>query len=96
MPQGLIAAALADILWGLFPLYWKLLAHVPALEIMAHRIAWCALFVALWLTFREGWGWLRQLSPRLLGMLVGSSMLIAVNWWLYIWSVNAGHPYHRE
>lgn len=91
MRPGLLAATCAYFIWGLFPLYWKLLAHVPALEIMAHRIAWCALFVALWLTVREGWGWLRQLSPRLLGMLVGSSMLIAVNWWLYIWSVNAGH-----
>ena len=91
MRQGLFAAAGAYFIWGLFPLYWKLLVQVPALEIMAHRIAWCALFVALWLSAREGWGWLRTLSPRLLAMLVGSATLISVNWWMYIWAVNSGH-----
>lgn len=91
MRQGLFAAVGAYFIWGLFPLYWKLLAPVPALQIMAHRIVWCALFVALWLTVREGWAWARTLSPRLLTMLAGSSALIAVNWWLYIWAVNSGH-----
>ena len=91
MRQGLFAAAGAYFIWGLFPLYWKLLAPVPALQIMAHRIVWCALFVALWLTLREGWAWARTLSPRLLAMLAGSSALIALNWWLYIWAVNSNH-----
>lgn len=91
MRQGLIAAAGAYLIWGLFPIYWKLLAVVPASQIMAHRIAWCALFVALWLSLREGWGWLRTLSPRLLAMLSASAFFIACNWWLYIWAVNAGH-----
>lgn len=91
MRQGLFAAAGAYFIWGLFPLYWKLLATVPALEIMAHRIVWCAAVVAIWLSVREGWGWTRTLSPRLVGMLVGSAALISVNWWLYIWAVNSGH-----
>lgn len=91
MRQGLLAAAAAYLIWGLFPLYWKLLSSVPALQIMAHRIVWCALFVALWLVMREGWAWTRTLSGRLLAMLAGSSALIALNWWLYIWAVNSGH-----
>jgi len=91
MRQGLFAAAAAYFIWGLFPLYWKLLTQVPALEIMAHRIVWCAVFVALWLSLREGWGWVRGLSPRLLMLLIGSATLISGNWWLYIWAVNTNH-----
>lgn len=91
MRQGLIAAAAAYLIWGLFPIYWKLLQAVPAPQIMAHRIVWCLMFVAAWLTLRDGWAWLRQISPKLLGMLATSALLIAANWWLYIWAVNAGH-----
>jgi chloramphenicol-sensitive protein RarD len=91
MRQGLVAAASAYLIWGLFPIYWKLLQTVPAAQIMAHRIVWCLLIVALWLGLREGFGWLRGLSPRLLAMLATSAALISMNWWLYIWAVNAGH-----
>lgn len=91
MRQGLIAAAVAYLIWGLFPIYWKLLQVIPAPQIMAHRIVWCLMFVSAWLALRDGWGWLRQLSPKLLGMLATSALLIAANWWLYIWAVNAGH-----
>lgn len=91
MRQGLFAAAAAYLIWGLFPVYWKLLQAVPAQQIMAHRIVWCLSFVGLWLSLRGGWGWLRGLSPKLLAMLATSALLIACNWWLYIWAVNAGH-----
>ena len=91
MRQGLIAAAVAYLIWGLFPIYWKLLQVIPAPQIMAHRIVWCLMFVSVWLALRNGWGWLRQLSPKLIGMLATSALLIAANWWLYIWAVNAGH-----
>ena len=91
MRQGLFACAAAYFIWGLFPIYWHWLAAVPSLQVMAHRIVWCSLFVALWLMFRDGFGWVRALSPRLLKMLAASSLLISINWWLYIWAVNAGH-----
>lgn len=91
MRQGLFAAAAAYLIWGLFPIYWKLLQAVPAPQIMAHRIVWCLAFVAVWLAVRDGFSWLRELSPRLLGLLATSALLIALNWWLYIWAVNAGH-----
>ncbi|AXQ31856.1 EamA family transporter RarD [Solimonas sp. K1W22B-7] len=89
--KGLAAALGAYLIWGLFPLYWKLLATVPAVQTMAHRTVWCALLVALWLGFREGYGWLRELPRRTVGMLLISALLIACNWWLYIWAVTAGH-----
>lgn len=91
MKQGLFAAAGAYLLWGLFPIYWRLLQDVPSAQIMAHRIVWCVTFVCGYLMLRDGLGWLRRLSRRVLGMLCLSSLLIACNWWLYIWAVNTGH-----
>ncbi|HEY0916224.1 MAG TPA: EamA family transporter RarD, partial [Solimonas sp.] len=89
--KGLTAALGAYLIWGMFPLYWKMLATVPAVQTMAHRTVWCALVVAIWLGLREGFGWLRTLSRRTVGMLLISALLIACNWWLYIWAVTVGH-----
>lgn len=71
-------------LWGLSPLYWRLLAHVPAHEILMHRIAWSALFLAF--VMRGRWADLRAAArrPRTAGLLLGSTALIGVNWYLYI------------
>ncbi|HVT34469.1 MAG TPA: EamA family transporter RarD, partial [Nevskiaceae bacterium] len=91
MQQGLLAAAAAYFIWGLFPIYWRYLVEVPSLQIMAHRIVWCALLVFAYLFARDGRAWLARFNRKLLLMLSGSSLLIAVNWWLYIWAVNHGH-----
>jgi chloramphenicol-sensitive protein RarD len=93
MNQGLAAAAGAYLIWGLWPLYWRLLEQVPALEIMAHRVLWCAAVVLLYLFARYRLAWLGPLRahPRVLGMLALSGLLIGGNWWLYIWAVNAEH-----
>lgn len=91
MKQGLLAAVGAYLIWGLFPLYWKLLAAVPALQTMAHRTAWCAVLVGLWLLLRGELGALRQIPRKVWGMLGISAVLIALNWWLYIWAVNHDH-----
>lgn len=90
--QGLAAAIAAYVLWGVFPLYWYLLRHVPSLEIIAHRILWCAVFVVGWLLLREGTGWLRAAlaRPRVGRLLVLSSLLISFNWGVYIWAVTHG------
>jgi chloramphenicol-sensitive protein RarD len=91
--SGFWATVGAFLIWGVFPIYWKALAEVPALQIMAHRLAWCFVLVAAWLTLRRGAAWWRPLvaQPRLLKLLCTSAVLIAANWWLYIWAVNAGH-----
>lgn len=91
MQQGLLAAAAAYFIWGLFPIYWRWLVNVPSLQIMAHRIVWCALFVIVYMFLREGRDWLRALNRKLMLMLAASAVLIAINWWLYIWAVNSGH-----
>lgn len=91
--RGLWMAVGAFVLWGLMPLYWHLLKHVPSLQVVAHRALWSALLVAAFLTLTRGRGWLRAVfsQPRLAGMLLASGLLIGFNWSLYVWAVNAGH-----
>jgi len=83
----------AYVAWGLMPLYWHLLKVVPSLQIIAHRVVWSALFVCGWLSLKYGRSWLRETlaRPHAAPMLVLSGALIAFNWGLYIWAVNAGH-----
>jgi chloramphenicol-sensitive protein RarD len=91
--RGLWMAVGAFVIWGLMPLYWHLLKSVPSLQIVAHRIVWSAVFVAGWLLWKYGRGWWRETlaQPHAAWMLALSGTLIAFNWGLYIWAVNAGH-----
>ena len=83
----------AFLLWGLFPLYWKLLAAVPALEVVAHRTAWGFVAVAAWVTLRGRWADARSVAsrPATIARLAGSAVLIALNWLLYVWAVIHDH-----
>lgn len=92
MPSGPLAAALAYILWGLFPLYIKQVAAVPALEIVLHRSAWSLVVMLSLLLAMRRFAWLRQVvrQPRTLALFALSALLLACNWLLYVWAVNAG------
>ena len=90
--RGVMAATTAFVIWGLFPLYLRPLTYVPALEILAHRVAWCLLFVLGWLAWK---GRLGEVAAAMrdrgvLARLVLSAGLIAVNWGLYVWAVSNG------
>ncbi len=88
---GLASAAFAFLSWGLFPLYWKALAHVPPVEILCHRIFWSCLFVALVLAIQGRWSEVRTaLGGRRRSLLLASGLLIGLNWLTYIWAVNSG------
>ena len=91
--RGLWVAAGSFVLWGVMPLYWHLLKAVPSLQIIAHRIVWSTLLVVGWLLWKYGRAWMRETlaQPRAAWMLALSGSLIAFNWGLYIWAVNAGH-----
>ena len=91
--RGLLAAATAFTIWGVFPAYWHLLKAVPSMQIMAHRVVWSAVLVVGWLLWRQGWDRWRTIAaqPRMLAALALSGAVIAFNWGLYIWAVNAGH-----
>lgn len=92
MNKGIIYGAAAYVLWGLFPIYWKALQAVPAGEIIIHRILWSLVFLAIILTYRRQWQWLRSSlrNRRSLPVLVAASVLLAVNWFTYVWGVNHG------
>lgn len=87
---GVLLAGGAFIIWGLTPVYWKLIRHVAAPEILAHRIVWGFVFVAIWMTVRGRWPELRSAvkSPRTLAALFASTVFIALNWGIFVWAVN--------
>lgn len=93
MNTGMLYAALAFSIWGLFPLYFHAVGSVGALEILAHRMLWSLLFLGLVLTFRRQWTWLGQAlrRPRVVGSFIASALLLSANWFTYIWAVNHGH-----
>ncbi len=78
--------------WGLFPIYFKLLDQVPALEVVAHRILW-SVVVLLALILAQGRWPLFQAefrNPRRLGFYLLTTLLISTNWLIYIWAVQHG------
>ena len=89
---GLLFAGGAFLFWGLAPLYWKLLSDVASMELLAHRliwslpILWCLVFV------RGSWSDLQQAlrQPKTLLTLLVTTVLIASNWFVFIWAVAAG------
>jgi chloramphenicol-sensitive protein RarD len=88
--RGYAAAIAAFATWGLFPLYLIGLAHVPAMEITAHRIVWSCLFVVGWLAMNGDLRCIREAFTRegVLVRLVGSAFFISVNWVGFAWAVN--------
>ncbi|MFW2829381.1 EamA family transporter RarD [Sphingomonas sp. ID0503] len=89
---GLLLGVGAYTLWGLLPLYLKLLHGVPALQVLSHRVLWSVLLlVGLVLLLRRGRAVMAAARGRTLLLLCASAALIAVNWLVYIWAVLNGH-----
>lgn len=88
--RGYLLGLGAYLIWGLFPLYFKLIDWVPALEIVVQRAVWSAVFGSLLLLIWKHPGWWRALreNPRHLALLMLSGLLIASNWLIYVWAVN--------
>jgi chloramphenicol-sensitive protein RarD len=90
MSNGPFAAALAYILWGIFPLYIKQVASVNPLEVVAHRSVWSLVFMLALLLVLKRFAWLGPVlrQPRVLGLFVASSLLLSANWLVYVWAVS--------
>ncbi|MBA2175132.1 EamA family transporter RarD [Halobacillus locisalis] len=94
---GIIYTASAYILWGILPIYWKLIQQIPAFEILAHRIIWSFIFMGfiVWVS-RKKQPFLEQLrsivknKKQLIGITL-ASIAISINWVTYIWAVNTNH-----
>ena len=89
--RGVAAGIFCYLLWGLFPIYWKLLGEVDSLEIIAHRIIWCfATTIIFCIAARLDLpGLLKQ--PRAWRFLVPAALIITLNWSIYIYAVNIDH-----
>ncbi len=87
---GAIAAICAFVFWGMAPVYWKQVAHVPAFEVLCHRVLWSLFFVGLMLSLRSGWSTFKAIfsSKKTMLLLTLSGLIVGGNWGLYIWAVN--------
>lgn len=81
---------LAYGLWGTFPLYFALLAKVPPIEVVAHRVIWSLLFLVLLLSLTRGWGALREAlrARRAVALLALAAVFLSINWVTYVYSVS--------
>ncbi|QBF83236.1 EamA family transporter RarD [Shewanella maritima] len=88
--KGVILAICAYTLWGVTPLYFKLLHEISATEILIHRVLWSFVFLLGLMSFIGGFGNLRNVlkQPKQLWILLITSVLIATNWLIFIWAVN--------
>ena len=87
--NGFWSGVAAYSIWGLVPIYWKLLKHVPAIQVLGHRIVWslAVLLILVAATRRRA---LANVSRGVIGLYAIAAALIAANWFLYIFAVNAG------
>lgn len=87
---GIASGVAAYLMWGIFPLVFRLLRSVSAVEILLHRVVWSFVVVALVLVVQRRPVWLAELrgDPRRLGRLAAAGVLVAGNWLAYIWAVN--------
>jgi chloramphenicol-sensitive protein RarD len=90
---GVLFALTAYLMWGIAPMYFKLLTSVPALEIVMHRIVWSVLVLCLLLAVRKKGGQVFKAmrDPKVIATLSISGLLLAANWLVFIWAVNNDH-----
>jgi chloramphenicol-sensitive protein RarD len=92
MNKGIWYAIGAYAAWGLLPIYWKTLHHVPASQLIGHRIVWSCLMLLGVILFSRQLGALKKAAfkPRVIRIYLLAALLIGVNWLIYVWAVNAG------
>ncbi len=93
---GVIYATTAFSIWGLSPIYWKLVQGIPAIQLLGHRVIWslpCLLLLVI--TRRQSTELVEALRDRRTRWaLLASTLLIAGNWFLFIWAVNSDRILH--
>lgn len=91
--KGILYCFGAYLIWGFFPIYWKLIKHVPALQLLGHRIAWSFILLAILIAATGQGAALKKLAAdgKVLRLYLLAALLVGVNWFIYVWSVNAGY-----
>jgi chloramphenicol-sensitive protein RarD len=92
MNKGILKGIIAYTLWGVFPIYWKMLHQVPALQVIGNRIAWSFLLLAGVMLFSHQWTsfYTAAAAPRIIGIYSIAAVLLTINWLVYVWGVNSG------
>ena len=92
LQTGIAHAITSFVIWGLYPLYWKQLQSIPALQLALHRIVWSFVLLGLLLSVLRQWNALyASLGWRVLGIYTLSTCCIFTNWYILVWAINAGY-----
>ncbi len=91
--RALFSRSAAYLLWGILPFYLKSVAHMPAMEVVAHRIVWSVPIAGALLWWLGLFGDLKiaLTTPRMLAMATLTASLITLNWGTYVWAIGSGH-----
>ncbi|MCJ2378901.1 EamA family transporter RarD [Vibrio sp. ZSDZ34] len=91
--QGVLLAIAAYTMWGIAPIYFKSITMVSPLEILSHRVIWSFVLLAVLLHFGRGWRNVRDVlrSKKKVTFLITTSVLVGLNWLIFIWAVHANH-----
>jgi len=92
MNKGILSGIAAYAMWGVFPIYWKLLHDVPAVQVIGHRISWSFVLLITFILLTRQWKDFRStaLTSKTLAIYTLASILLTINWLVYVWGVNAG------
>jgi chloramphenicol-sensitive protein RarD len=92
MSKGVLNGIAAYAMWGFFPIYWKLLQNVPALQVIGHRIGWSFVLLTAYILLTGKWRDFRSAAfkPKTFGSYSVAAVLLSFNWLIYVWGVNAG------
>lgn len=92
MNKGILYGIGAYITWGFFPIYWKFLHQVPALQVIGHRIGWSFIVLIVVILVTKQWQDFRAaaFNARTIGMYAAAGVLLSINWLVYVWGVNTG------
>ena len=91
--KGILYAFGAYFIWGLVPIYWKLLKHIPATQLIGHRIVWSFVLLAVILLVMRKWPELRRAvsNGKVILIYFAAAVLCGFNWFIYVWAVTAGY-----
>ena len=92
MSKGVLYGIGAYALWGFFPIYWKFLHDVPALQVIGHRIGWSFILLLVYILLTGQWDVFRSVAFKwkTVGIYSIAAVLLSFNWLIYVWGVNAG------
>lgn len=92
MNKGIWYGIATYLMWGFFPIYWKMLHVLPALQVIGHRIVWSFALLVIFILVTGSWRDFRSLAftPKTIGIYAIAGVLLSCNWLIYVWGVNAG------